>query len=212
MLIHRGATVNARDSRGSTALLAALTTHYYKSDLVRLLVERGADVNAASANGLTPLMCAFEPDFMRRLIEKGADIHAIDREGRSVLYHQARSWETIQILIEKGARPRKDEPVAQYAISGDFPCFDCAKILLDKGVDINARNRRGETVLMLSVHMDELSFVKNLLERGADVKAVDNEAGTALHQVRFIEYAELLVAAGATVDARNKAGQTPLIR
>jgi len=65
---------------------------------------------------------------------------------------------------------------------------------------------------MLSVHMDELSFVKNLLERGADVKAVDNEAGTALHQVRFIEYAELLVAAGATVDARNKAGQTPLIR
>jgi ankyrin repeat protein len=203
--------VTARDSRGYTALLSALTTHYYKSDVVRVLLEHGAEVNAVASSGLTPVMCAYEPEFMKMLIDRGVNIHAIDGQGRSVLYHHAQTIETARILVEKGARPQRDEPIAMHAIRGDYPCFDCAYLLLDNGVDLEARDRHGATLLMDAIGMDELKFVNNLLARGADVKAVDLDGNTPLHKAGFVEYAELLLAKGVYVDARNKAGQTPLM-
>jgi ankyrin repeat protein len=91
-------------------------------EIAGLLLDRGADVNVITTNGLTPLMCASEPDFVRMLIDKGADVHATDRQGRSVLYHNGRYLPTTRVLLEKGARPQKNEAIAIHALSCDFPC------------------------------------------------------------------------------------------
>src|SRR6266849_6231323 len=51
-----GATPNARNRIGETALLIALKTE--RPDLARQMIDAGADVNIAAANGVTPLMAA----------------------------------------------------------------------------------------------------------------------------------------------------------
>ena len=54
--------------------------------------------------------------------------------------------------------------------------------------------------------------IKFLLERGADAKTVDNEGNTALHGVAIWgsnAAVEMLVAAGARLDVKNKEGRTP---
>jgi hypothetical protein len=54
--------------------------------------------------------------------------------------------------------------------------------------------------------------VKAALEFGADVKAADPDGYTALHMAAFTGAAsivKLLVDRGASIDARNKLGETP---
>jgi uncharacterized protein len=119
--LDNGADVNARESDGSTALLATLI---YKGhgEVVRVLLDRGADVNAEDSIGLTPLMRAAvngEPELVQALLDKGADVnYRMTRGGGSAL------------LVAVG---RGDLAVVQ--------------VLLAKGADVNAETNGGRSVL-----------------------------------------------------------------
>ena len=63
LLIKKGAKVNARASKGSTALMYAsssVATHYEDNyvQVVRLLIKSGAQVNIKNQMGTTPLSLA----------------------------------------------------------------------------------------------------------------------------------------------------------
>jgi hypothetical protein len=78
------------------------------------------------------------------------------------------------------------------------------------------RRRNGNTTdesIFLAVRIDDLSRVRRLLERGANVNAVDDNGRTLLHVA--VEYAHrdivaLLIRSGANVDAVDNYGWTPL--
>ena len=75
-LLGSGADVNARDQRGRTALLCAVSRG--QIDLVKLLLDKGADVNAKGEHGWTPLMEAANrgrSEVAKLLLEKGADVN-----------------------------------------------------------------------------------------------------------------------------------------
>jgi hypothetical protein len=55
-----------------------------------------------------------------------------------------------------------------------------ARMLLDRGADVHARDRTGYTVLMHAVMTTNAALVGQLLERGADVNAVGEDGRTAL--------------------------------
>ena len=55
------------------------------------------------------------------------------------------------------------------------------KWLLDKGFDINQKNRFGVTVLEMAVLKNDLKLAKKLVSRGADVNQVDELGWTLLH-------------------------------
>jgi ankyrin repeat protein len=85
-LLKKGASANAKDKDGKTALMdAASNVSDRRMDICRLLVEKGADVNAKEKTGMTALHyaagwggakpCAF-------LILNGADIWAETRTMR----------------------------------------------------------------------------------------------------------------------------------
>ena len=78
LLLDKGASVNAANSAGSTALMMSVTD----IDKVSLLLERGADVNAATKRGRTALLLAAMSDnsagIVRLLMAKGADPKVVD--------------------------------------------------------------------------------------------------------------------------------------
>jgi ankyrin repeat protein len=104
--------------------------------------------------------------------------------------------------------------------------LDETRKLLDRGSDVNARHdNNGMTPLMCAawgdasvknpgqVVCDHPGVVKLLLERGASVKARDNDGKTALHHAAEHgqdAIAKILIDAGADVTARDAAGRTPL--
>lgn len=90
--------------------------------------------------------------------------------------------------------------------------------LLANGADINGKNHSQTTVLQLAVAGGLVEATDFLIENGADVNAISKDDfygdfATALHIAAgkgHPDIAEILIRAGATVDARDKAGETPL--
>ena len=101
--------------------------------------------------------------------------------------------------------------------------FDAARLgrtdlvagLLAAGADVNARDVRGFTPLILAAYNDHAATVEALLAVKADACLPDRDQGnTAQMGVAFKGYdglAARLLTAGCDVNARNRAGQTALM-
>ena len=89
-------------------------------------------------------------------------------------------------------------------------------LLLEKGAELEARDTRGWTPLLLAAQFSSTpEIVQLLLEKGADVNARDTLGWTPLmFAAQFSstpEIVELLIEKGAEVNARTTAGSTPLM-
>jgi len=89
------------------------------------------------------------------------------------------------------------------------------KKFLDKGGNVNLQDEPGMTPLHHAVNDDwkgsHLKMIKLLIDQGANVKAIDDTHHTPLHLASNKRTAELLIDAGADVNARTKrSGETLL--
>ena len=122
---------------------------------------------------------------VEKLIAEAPDlVNARDQEGSTPLHHAAGFGSTATI-----------------------------KLLLDKGADVNAANRRKSTPLFWAIH-DEAK-VRLLLERGADINAKTVDGLTLVYQAAAMGNAtsllRLLLDKGASADTRTLIGTTPLM-
>ncbi len=238
LLIDHGANVNAASKRGRTALLvAAMSDH--SADIVKLLKEKGADLKAVDFLKTTPLRAAAlgnDTETIRMLIDAGVDVNAADLPGITPLM-MAAGWSgnlrAVQMLLAKGAdvkavsRPVMGLPVKNGAsefgsltaliMAAPFGPPELIKTLLDAGADVNAKDVRGMTPLMLAVATDhqDPAIIRMLLEHGADPNIKSKLGETAVDWARKAAVPfgiELLKAKGSpeahACDARGGSRET----
>ncbi len=91
---------------------------------------------------------------------------------------------------------------------------EMVQLLLSMGADVNARDKKGQTPLMM-LGVDATSdLVWELINTGAKVNLRDKDGDTALIQMAErdnVEVLRALLEAGAKIDARNNEGKTALI-
>ena len=105
-LLARGANINARNNKGSTALHIAV--HYGHREIVEALVNAGADINAKGRYGMTALHWAADngsEDIVKALVRAGADVNVTDRFGFTALHWAADKGceDIVQALVIAGA-------------------------------------------------------------------------------------------------------------
>jgi uncharacterized protein len=86
------------------------------------------------------------------------------------------------------------------------------KILLDRKVDVNARDSEGRTALHQAIRWG-VQFTRLLLDHGANVNARDNDGRTELMLAAEggrLDVAKALLAEGANVRLKDKKGKTAL--
>jgi ankyrin repeat protein len=154
-------------------------------DVVKLLIDKGADVNAAYAKRIPPRQAQ-------------GDINVAP--GATALYRASRSIDlaSVTLLIDAGANP------SLALKDGSTPLMAAAGLGAPRGGD--------DEVTEAGDRNDPVDVMKLLVEKGANVNAVNDLGMTPMHYAvqrgvdRVIEY---LAGMGARFDARNKQGRTP---
>ncbi len=223
--------VNAKGDRDTTPLLYA--SAFGSPEAVKVLLDAGADANAANGFGATSLMlCVTEPAKIRLLLSHGADVNAKSKTGRTPLILAALhngSEDVVEMLLAKGADAKaadKDGFTFLHAAAAGGNAKE-VRLALAKGIDVNATDKSGATALLLSASVGDVESVRMLLAKGADANAVNTadsggkvkNGSIALGKFTPLLLAssygppavvELLLRAGAKVNAQDIRGMTPL--
>src|SRR5471030_3148334 len=86
--------------------------------------------------------------------------------------------------------------------------------LITQKADLNKRDEKGYTPLIIACYNNQYAAAKLLLDAGADVNAADSGGNTAIMGVAFKGYpdiAKLLLANGADVNLQHGNGGTALM-
>ena len=237
MLLRRGAGVNAKDQDGATPLMQ--TALYGDPGLLKLLLDKGADPNARNKVGATALLWSVHDlRKVRLLVQKGANVNARSEGGKMPLLlaaYYSRSVETVKFLLENGAdlRAKDNRGAGVLLFAAEGGDLDTIRLLLDKGVDVNAGTTgefneirfsnlrpqkgfepKGVTALMVTAFSNDAGAARLLLDRGAAVNAKASDGMTALLAGANRGGAALiktLVEKGAEVNLKDLLGRTPLI-
>ena len=120
---------------------------------------------------------------------------------------------TLAAVLLLGCDPHVDSVYpgrAESNMLGDVSAGNivAVKKFLDKGGNVNLQDEPGMTPLHHAVNADwkgrNHGMVKLLIDRGANVKAIDDTHHTPLHLASNKETAELLIDAGADVNAKTR--------
>eukprot|EP01102_Stenamoeba_stenopodia_P012294 TRINITY_DN3860_c0_g1_i1.p1 TRINITY_DN3860_c0_g1~~TRINITY_DN3860_c0_g1_i1.p1 ORF type:complete len:887 (+),score=199.51 TRINITY_DN3860_c0_g1_i1:258-2663(+) len=86
--------------------------------------------------------------------------------------------------------------------------------LMERGQhNFDERDELGRTPLYIAVQLNQVSIIKSLLSRGADVNKATEEGWTPLHEAMTVGNSfvvRLLISHGASLEAASTSGQTPL--
>ncbi len=161
---------------------------------IAALMNAGSDLLARDSNGRTALHWAAEfghLDAANMLIESQGGVF----KGLGWLG----IWKPsiIEAVDNSGSTP------LMYAVSSDSA--NVAKLLLDKGADLEARSNNGGTALWWSTGRP--AVIQLLLEKGADIEAKDSRSGKTplvrASDLPTVDTVKILLHYGANIDSKD---------
>jgi ankyrin repeat protein len=184
-LLSAGANPNEKGSSSFTPLMMAVLKQ--NKEIIGMLLRAGADTNAGDKVGTTALMMAVhsrDTEIVRLLLDKGADVAVKEPYyGRTALHvaAQVADADMMRMLLATSGNPdiRDSDDSTPLMIAASIN-IEVVKVLIEKGADVNARNKHGGTPLMMAI--GSLQTMRLLLEHGADVNAKDKDNWTALER------------------------------
>jgi ankyrin repeat protein len=219
-LLEAGADPNSVTTEGETALMTASRTGVVEA--AEVLLDQGARVDAKESwHGETALMWAVaqgHPAMVRELIAHGADVNA-----RSIV----NNWER-QTTSEPREKWLPLGGLTPLLFAARQDCLECAKILVEKGADINGIDPSGISPVLMAIingHYDVAGF---MLDKGTNPNLADDAGRTALfsavdfhtmpqsnrpspdetrEQLTSLDIVKKLLDKGANVDAQLKKQQ-----
>jgi len=202
-----------------------------RPEIVEELLDRGVDIQTLGHQKSTVLHCAAgfgDGDFVRRLLQRGAKLEARNSYSYRPLHWAAETGdlETIRALVEAGAKLDVKTSTVFIINEMQTPLYiaigkrheAAAIFLLERGADPNVIcDTSHGTALTEACRFNQVEVVKALLTHGANPNGVNKPESSGidyysfpLARVRSAEVVDLLVAAGADVNATNCHGATAL--
>ena len=145
---------------------------------------------------------------MSFLLEKGADLTITLDKGHILHFIACPSCFTSLLA----PRPLRLEEILHRTVIEDIIAF-----LVDRGIDVNAKNSEGNTPLHIACESGNFYVAEALMKYGTDSNIRNKEGNTPLHLAckgrdahASVACSMLLLENGADVNAKNSKGQTPL--
>jgi ankyrin repeat protein len=211
VLLERGADPNVQDSTGMTALYAAVDMRSPANMMTRPephlrdTMDALGLIDALLAHGANPNLQLKKPIIGRHnnLVGDGQL-----SDGATPLARAAKAGDVpvIKALLDKGADPTlalaNRTTTAMLAAGGNAPepkVLEAVTLLVEHGVDVNAFNANGQTVLHNAATRGQNTVISYVASKGAKLDRRDKQGRTAL---------DIALGVG-TGGRRNGAGRAP---
>lgn len=173
--------------------------------------------------GCLPERCADDPEFNKLLdimqkaqqigqdITSSGDLKPFDKDLQATLFSYIQDNKTSLALnfLDHGVAVTEDMLFAAFENSNE----EIIKKLLDKGLNINAENKEGNTPLHLAAMEGWEDIALLLIEKGADVNKPNSKETTPLFyaaEQSLDALVETLIKKGADINHRNSLDHNPL--
>ena len=227
VLLDHQAAVNAKEElRGTTALMwAAEQSH---PDAVKVLIEHGADKGAASNPDTRNSRLNIAPSVQQRAQSaQGAGGLGRQRAARSARAGAGApgaaagevDFEAFEAFF-RGPQVKDGGGLTPLAYAAREGCFDCARILVEAGADVNQPTLYGWSPLLVATQNRHYKLGAYLLDHGANPNLANKGGWTPLYlatdnrniesgdypvrkpDMDHLDYIKLLLDKGANVNAR----------
>ncbi|KAG2452249.1 hypothetical protein HYH02_003276 [Chlamydomonas schloesseri] len=218
-LLAEGATRDEMAQGDTPFTIAAANGHL---DAVKLLLAAGANCKTRDLDrytlGKTPLRAAAEnghASVMSVLLAAGVDCQSDEAVLALIATASNGRSEAMGVLLAAGTdKDRQMDNMTPLRGAAKHGRVRAVSILLEAGADKEARDKAGNTALLVAAQHGKDECVQVLLDAGADTQAANTDGYTALMWAAKEGHEEMLtdlLAAGASVNVANKDGVTPLM-
>lgn len=207
-------------------------TRLKNTDMIKFFLEMGFNINEKTRYGHTALTEAVKAHYkidekdtneypvIDFLIDNGAEINMDNgRNGNAIAYAiKSKSIKLVRHLISKGARlDKKTAEIGLRLSDGSFssaPPVELMTLLIEKGIDLNAKDNNNRTLLFKAIRAKNKELVKLLFEKGFKL---DNGVShieymlKSYHDSRY-EIVKLLAQYGANPNALDRKGNPIVFR
>lgn len=180
-LLNNGVSVNAQNKLGDTALHIFIDRNpYHKEEvyeILSLLKNNGADFSIKNNDSLTPLLIAAKQSNVKivkyLLDECGANINETDATGNSALHIAIKRnyYDMVYLLLNRTSIIKANhagQTPLHVAVQDDaMQLIPIIYFLLSKGIDINAIDNEGKTVLDYAIDQGNEETIAFLKQNGA---------------------------------------------
>lgn len=178
-LLQKGANLNALDQRGLAPVW--FTVSGQRPAMLRKLIASGADLSIKNPQGdnlLFRAITARNPELVQILLENGFDPLQQNAYNMTPIEHATgmNSVEIINLLVSKGAGlevPPSHIPLLHRAAVSQGA--EVLHYLLDRGFEIDAKDKSGRTPLMMAVEFGNLDAARALIMRGANISLANSD-------------------------------------
>ena len=179
------------------------------------------DLNAIDSSGRTCFFWAAargDEDALKTLLHYGADVNLPDGQGNTPLHH-VRNTACVDILLAAGADITARNSFGHTPLhivcrsTGSLPLL---KRLIAAGININATDYSGETVITTATYNKHVDCALYLIQQGADVNIANGTNGLGdapIHMALMIDVSSVLqelLARGADYTRTNSYNRTIL--
>jgi len=191
------------------------------ASIIHSAIQHRVDVNRLGSHGTPPVVLASVKGFnaiLQLLVSAGADVNQPDRNGGITALQAAAQLghaQIIRTLAAAGANleaPFGDPKITALSLAVRHSHWAAAEALVEAGANLNVHIEGpgwpeaecGITPLIFAASLNNVAFVKLLIDRKADLERRKTDGVTALIAAAFnghLEVVRELVKAGAIVDA-----------
>ncbi len=176
----------SQDDLNYALLFAA--THRNKK-LFDVFLHNGADNNINLFSEIFTDMCNFLEINATEVLEKGISKH-LNLDGILHCNHEP-SYIIVKFLLVNNIDINLNKPYLIYFIDQDYQDYNIAELLINYGININAKNNFGGTALMHAASYNKPNIVKLLLKYGADRSIRDMFDRTPYERAKFLGYPQI---------------------
>ncbi|MEZ4668276.1 MAG: ankyrin repeat domain-containing protein [Anaerolineae bacterium] len=230
LLLEAGANPNAQNADHWFPLSNAQSI-----EMVQLLLDYGADIHLIDERGMDALQSQDDPEVAAYLIDAGAQVNPDKGQSGSPLREAARkgNLEMMRLLLQRGANVDQAMSWGATALmqAAEISFVEGVRLLLEHQANVHLKEEEehGRTALFYAAAPEGFSAYK-LMKRDSERNWLDSvpeehrdligKINIDLSQFRStygyiasdsVEALELLLEAGADINARDKQEMTPLI-